>query len=341
MKIDIGLKHFFVRTILFIGIGMLVSIIIGSYFQFTTIFERYLSIPEVFYIEAPNIRTIILNAFLFGLIAFVIVTYKNNKLFMLKQFPFEKNQILFLLLALFFLLFQYVYKYLINQHTDFFLQAPVVWGIIKILINILFIIHLALGVYGISFIKYFYKKFKNEIYIFFAISIGFYFLMLLVQNLWTFFSGWVTQILYWLFSMFFDNVSYRPYVTSFTMAEGGGPLLGVEGFVALVGKPCSGIDSFLLFTALYILIFILDYHKLKKKSTILFFFIGIIGMFFTNVLRVFLLYMVGAFVDKDFAVGLFHTNVGWILFIIYFLIFWLIISKFIYKRSEKLKSNTK
>jgi exosortase/archaeosortase family protein len=114
------------------------------------------------------------------------------------------------------------------------------------------------------------------------------------------------------------------------MAEGGGPLLGINNFRAIVGKSCSGIDSFLLFTSLYTLIFILDYKRLKKKLAILLYFLGIVGMFFVNILRIFLLFIIGAYIDAKFAVGLFHTNAGWVLFLGYFFIYWIIVSKYIY-----------
>lgn len=330
---DKGIRSFLLKTTIVLGVGLAVSMAIKLYFINTIFFNKYLDIPQAFYLEAGNIRTIFINALLFGIVAFLIVGYKNNKLQKIKYFKFKPNQLIFILLSGFFLFFQYYYKYLINKDTEYFLQAPTSWGILKIVINMLFIISLAIGIYGLNFTKYFFKDYRKEVIIFSTVSVGFFFLMLVVQNLWSLFSKAVTSILYWVFSLFFDNVIYKPYVVSFSMKEGGGPLLGIGDFSAIVGKPCSGIDSFLLFTALYMLIFILDYHKLNRPKSIIFYFIGIIGMFITNVIRVFLLYIVGAFIDKDFAVGLFHTNVGWILFIGYFFIYWWLISKYIYPKT--------
>jgi exosortase/archaeosortase family protein len=58
-------------------------------------------------------------------------------------------------------------------------------------------------------------------------------------------------------------------------------------------------------------------------------------MFITNILRIFLLFLIGAHYSPKLAVGLFHTNLGWILFIVYFGIFWIIAQRFIYKKSAK------
>ena len=82
------------------------------------------------------------------------------------------------------------------------------------------------------------------------------------------------------------------------------------------------------------MIFILDYKRLKKKVAIPLYFVGIIGMFLTNIIRILLLFIVGAYWSPKFAVGMFHSNVGWILFIAYFAIFWWIASKYVYKKKK-------
>jgi exosortase/archaeosortase family protein len=322
-------RNFIIKTTAFLAIGMAVQFFIGIFFRNTYLFKTYLTIPKAFSLEAPNIRNILINALLFGLITFIIISYE--KLLKIKSFKFKKHQIFFAILAIAFVISQYVLKYLINQNTTYFLQAVTFWGIIKILIIALFVISLTLAVFGLDFFKYFIKEYKKEIGMFILLSAAFFTLMLLVQNLWTYFSSFISNLLYHIFSLFFQDVTYKPFVSSFTMSEGGGPLLGIGNFKAIVGKPCSGIDSFLLFTSLYSLIFILDYKKLKKGLAITLFFVGAIGMFLTNLIRILLLFIVGAYIDANFAIGMFHSNIGWILFIIYFFIFWWIASKYVYK----------
>lgn len=322
---------------IFLLSGFIIAGAIELFFRNTTFSINYLTIPRDFILEASNIRTIFINALLFGLVAFSI--YSFNDLKKIKKYSFDRKQYIFMGLTLISLILKYLLLFMINAHTEFFMQAVTFWGVIKIFTTILFVIMLTLSVFSIKFVKEFAKKFKKEILLVIGLSVTFFFLMLLVQNLWTVFSSTISEILYRLFSLFFDDVIYKPFVVSFTMAEGGGPLLGVNGFRAIVGKPCSGIDSFLLFTSLYALIAILDFKKLHKPKTIAFFFIGVAGMFLTNLLRIFALYMVGVYYDAKFAVGLFHTNVGWILFIGYFFVFWWIASKFVYlkdpEQSEK------
>lgn len=325
----IGFRQFIVKTMIFIIIGLSVGAFIFLYFNKTEFFHNYLDIPKVFQLEKPNFRTILINSLFFGAVAFLIISYK--KLLNIESFKFKKHQLFFILLAVCFLCFQYIYKFIIKSHVAFFLLTPTLWGIIKILINICFIISLAIGVYGLNFVKYFIKIYKIEIILFSLISLGFYFITLLFQNIWIILSASITQILYHFFKIFFSNVSYKPFISVASFSEGGGPLLGLGNFSAVIGKPCSGIDSLLLFTSLYFLICILEYKRLKKGLAILFYFVGILGMFLTNILRIFLLFIIGAYINAQFAISMFHTNAGWILFIGYFFMFWWIVNHFLYK----------
>jgi exosortase/archaeosortase family protein len=325
-----GFRSFIIKILLFLLLIIAIQLLVGVIFSGNTFYKKYLSVPKEVLLELPNIRTILINAFLFGIVSFIILSYK--RLLKIPDFRFKKIQIVFLISSAVIFFLKYYFNFLVNKNTAYFLQLPIFWGVVKILINILFVLVLALAIFGLDFIKYFLKNYKKEILWFCILSIVFFFLMLLVQNLWTVFSGVISKILYYIFSLFFNNVTYRPYVVSFTMQEGGGPLLGINSFRAIVGKPCSGIDSFLLFTSLYALIFIMDYKKLNKTKAIVTFVVGAIGMFLVNLIRIFLLFIVGAYIDAKFAVGLFHTNVGWILFIIYFFVFWTVTSKFVYKK---------
>jgi exosortase/archaeosortase family protein len=56
-----------------------------------------------------------------------------------------------------------------------------------------------------------------------------------------------------------------------------------------------------------------------------------IGLFLVNILRVYLLIVIGASISPDLALTLFHTYAGIILFIIYFLLFWLTFYKWMKK----------
>jgi exosortase/archaeosortase family protein len=335
-----GFKDVILKGILFVFIIVMTQKLVQWILVDTQVFKQYLDIPDLFQIGKGVIAISITNALIFGVVVFMILTFKH--LLELKKFDFETKQLWFVIPAVFFFLLHYYLKFSINQNLDFFSQTPLFWAIIKVFIQILYGASVFLAIFGFKFTKYFFKKFGRETIIVILTTVGFFVLMMLVQNLWTYFSSAISEIIYRVFSIFFNDVTYQPFVASFRMTEGGGPLLGIGNFRAIVGKPCSGIDSLLLFTSLYALIFALDYKRLKKRSAIAAYFIGIIGMFLTNVLRILLLFIVGAYVDAKFAIGLFHTNVGWILFIVYFFIYWKIASKFIYNdKSFKTKDDNK
>ena len=328
-----GFRNLTIKGVIFLAIIILIQKGISLLLVGSTFFQEFLDIPSQFQIGKGVISLSITNALIFGVVVFIMLTYK--KIFTIKNYKIKGNQIWFILLSVFFLILHYIFKAIINWNLQFFSQAPIFWGIIKIVIQLLFAAALFVGIFGVEFTKYLFKNLKKQILITVIVTIIFFILMILIQNLWTYFSGAISEILYRVFSIFFNNVTYQPYVTSFTMQEGGGPLLGINNFLAIIGKPCSGIDSFLLFTGLYTLIFILDYRRLKKKVAIPLYFVGIIGMFLTNVLRILLLFIVGAYWSPSFAVGMFHNNAGWILFIGYFFVFWWAASKYVYKSRNK------
>ncbi len=331
-----GFNELIIKGVIFLAIILLTLKFVDIFLVDSWVFQNYLDIPDSFQIGKGVISISITNALIFGVVVFLILTFKQ--LLKLKKFDFNIKQLWFVIPAAFFFLLHYYLKFLISQNLDFFSQAPLFWAIIKVFIQLLFATALFLAVFGLKFTKYFFKKFKKQTIIVIITTICFFILMMLVQNLWTYFSSAISEIIYRIFSIFFEDVTYKPFVASFRMTEGGGPLLGINDFKAIVGKPCSGIDSFLLFTSLYALIFILDYKRLKKGWTVVAYLIGIIGMFLTNVLRIMLLFIVGAYIDAKFAIGLFHTNIGWILFIIYFFVYWYIVSRFLYKDKKAKKS---
>jgi exosortase/archaeosortase family protein len=181
------------------------------------------------------------------------------------------------------------------------------------------------AVFDSDYINKFFKEFKKEIIIFIIIAIILYNALITFQRQWLLLSSGITTILAWLLSLFYSTVSTA-------MNASGGPILRAEGFGVSIGPPCSGIDSMLLFIAFFAALFTLDRKIIRKWLYGLFFIIGLAGVYVINVLRLFLLMLAGIYISPRFAVGLFHTNAGWILFVLYFLLYYWFIRKFIYKK---------
>jgi len=181
-----------------------------------------------------------------------------------------------------------------------------------------------LAVFSWEYLKSFFKEFKKEIIIFAIIAVVLYNALMTFQKQWLFFSSGVTIILSIILSLFF------PVTTA--MNASGGPILRAADFGVSIGPPCSGIDSMLLFFAFFAALFALDRKIVRKGLYVLFFIIGLMGVYIINVLRLFLLMLAGIYISPRFAVGLFHTNAGWVLFVLYFLLYYWFIRKFIYKK---------
>jgi len=181
----------------------------------------------------------------------------------------------------------------------------------------------AIAVFQIDYLKKFLTEFKKELPLFAAIGVVMYLLLMWFQKQWYFFSHSVSKILYGLLSSLYGSGALYDI-------SGDGPLVGLKDFVINIGPPCSGIDSMFLFIAFSAAIFALDHKRLKKNVFFLSSALGLLGVYLVNVLRLFLLVLAGVYISPEFSVGLFHTNAGWVLFILYFMVYYLVIRKFIY-----------
>ena len=121
----------------------------------------------------------------------------------------------------------------------------------------------------------------------------------------------VLRAVYFLFSLTFQPVVRIPPRALF-----------VKNFVVSIEEACSGVDSLFLFRTLYICIGTIDWKKFNKLKLILMFFPAVMGLFLVNILRVYLLILIGVLTNPQVTIQLFHTYLGMILFIIYFTIFW-------------------
>jgi exosortase/archaeosortase family protein len=180
----------------------------------------------------------------------------------------------------------------------------------------------ALAVFGKSYLLHFMKEFRKELLIALGVTILLYNLLMYFQSQWPFFSGAVSVILYSILSQF--------YLVTYSMSSGA-PILTINDFSVSIGAPCSGIDSMLLFFAFFSALFALDHKRLRKKLYIILFLIGLLGTYVVNLVRLYLLIIMGVHISPRFAVGLFHTNAGWLLFVIYCVCYYWLIKRFIYK----------
>ncbi|MEM4268337.1 MAG: archaeosortase/exosortase family protein [Candidatus Woesearchaeota archaeon] len=257
------------------------------------------------------------SGLIFFLLAFLILSRKN--LLSIKVEKLNVNQSLAFGALSAGAFFAYIIlRIYTSSNSDFVWSHPIITGVFAlsiILTLVVLVVSVFLSIFGLGFMLDFIKKFRRNIIIsaiLFCIYLG---LSNAIKSLWNFLSTVVAKCDYFLLGIFYDNAVLK-------IRWPDNPLLGVDKFVVSVGKDCSGIDSMVMFTGLFLLIAAVDWDVINKQRLALLYLPGLVGLFFVNVLRIFLLMLFGIIVSPDFAIGLFHSNAGWILFIAYFLFFW-------------------
>lgn len=287
------LKQFIIRSSIFVGLFIIISLIIGQKIVTSSLLYDF----SIFIYGGMG------KILLFSILGFILLY--RDRLLKLDIPTFNKSNIIFLAISFILVISFYILELNISSITP---------NIISILlVHLLFLsifVFLILGIFGLKFIKSFAKKFKKELIYFLIFGIIVYSLMNLVWQLWPYLSMIVLKISNFLLS-FFGNTSVI-----------GNDVLVFNAFSAKIGEACSGIYSIFIFTALYLFAVIMDWKKLNHKKVILLFIPAVIGAFFVNVFRVFLLFIIGEFVSRDLALGLYHSYVGMIFFLIYFGLFW-------------------
>ena len=334
-----GFRQFALRTALFFGILLALQLSIFLFFSKTYFFRKYLVIPTLFYFKLLQglSKQDFINSAIFVIVAFLL--WRRKEILNFKYHKQDKNQtIIFGILAFLVLVGHYFFKYWINLHINTVLQHVLLLTILKLGFNLLFIVALAFSIYNKNFIFYFAKRFYLDMGFFSIVLFLYYNLIGWFQDSWLFFSSAVGNTLKYVFSKIFDDVVF--YISPKT-----GPVLGVGDFRVGISKVCSGIDSLLFFISLFAILTILNWKNLNKKRMAILLIPGMVGTFFLNIIRVFLIIVIAVKAPRDFilfrifnltpeqfAVDIFHTNAGWILFLVYFVAFWHFGSKWVLKK---------
>ncbi len=118
-------------------------------------------------------------------------------------------------------------------------------------------------------------------------------------------------------------------------------ILGTKDFRVEISSQCSGYEGMGLiavFVGLYLWIF---RHQLRFPQALLLFPFGITTMWLLNVMRIVALISIGNEISPDIAVGGFHSNAGWIAFVLLSVSLIFLCQKIAYfnNRKQKIKPN--
>lgn len=298
MKLEKGFRQFLLKTGLFVVLFIAFSLLIGTKLYANNLLTGW----EI------GIYGRVGYIILFSIAGFILLY--RERLLKLENFKYKLRDVIFLLTSFILLGLFYLFEVYANRF-----QIDLINILIVHLIGISIFIFLGLGIYGLDFVKSFVKRFKRELLYFLGFGIVTGALMNLVWDSWPYLSLAVTEMVYRLLGLFHN--------TSLLLIPPRTLIFG--GFAAEIAEACSGVYSIFLFTALYLFIIFLDWKKLNKKKAWLLFIPAVIGAFLTNVFRVWLLFVVGAFISPEIALGLYHSYAGMIFFLIYFAIFWVLL----------------
>lgn len=285
-----------VRLVIFCTSYIIVSGLIASW----VVTSRLL---EDFYF---SIYTNIGKLLLFSIIIFGILIRKEIS--DLERLPKAKTNLVSLLFSLILIPIFFILGSTLLEGE--FFGTNIVLSLASHIVLMAIPILLLFGVFGFEFLVGFYRRFKREISLCLLISAIFDVAIFQVWKLWPFFSSGVLLAVSFLLS-FTSRVQFFPPRT-----------LLVEDFAVSVEQACSGLDSLLLFSSLYILIAVLDWKFFNKTKLAIMFVVAAIGLYIVNIARVYTLIVIGAYVSKELSIKLFHTYLGMVFFIIFFFAFW-------------------
>lgn len=271
-----------------------------SYFGPGIVSSRLLY-PFYFFIYG-NIGKILLFSFL----SFILLTGK--KLLTLTPKVFDKSSVIFMSIALMLTVTFPSLKTELLKYDSF--HENVLLSTTAHLIVILIPIFIFLSLFGVSFTRKVLHRFKKEAIICLITGIILYFAIFGIWGLWPYLSGLVLYIVNMLFNITHQNVVVFPPHTLF-----------VEKFAVTIDEACSGLESLLLFSGLSFLILYMDRKRLAMRRFLVFYILGLIGTFIVNIVRVYAIICAGLIFSPQTAATLFHTYLGMILFLGYFVIF--------------------
>ncbi len=107
-------------------------------------------------------------------------------------------------------------------------------------------------------------------------------------------------------------------------------IISIDGFRVIIGPACAGFGYLLLFLLFFTyMVFMLGTKKkISSLRSFLALFLGLLCVFFLNILRIVTLMLVGI-KSPDFALTLFHSIIGSVYFLLFFWMYFPVLKKWI------------
>ncbi|MBI4980765.1 archaeosortase/exosortase family protein [Candidatus Woesearchaeota archaeon] len=155
-----------------------------------------------------------------------------------------------------------------------------------------------------------FRRTYYSLFVFGFITLVFYALTQTLWQLWNVMSMMVAKQVYFILSQFTDK--------AYLLIGEGDPTLGMGSFKVIIGPACSGIESLTLFLGLFMLLVVYEQSNMNFKRAGMVLLMGLIGTYVLNVIRIAAILGMGV-KYPSFALGLFHSQAGWVLFSLFVL----------------------
>lgn len=309
---DKNTRNFFIKT------GMFLLIVFAGFSVMPHILGKFITVPMI----STNFdRNLIYALFYSGLFLLMIKDEIKN-ISLPKQNWFETVLFSTMALTSIVLVNLFLGKIVVSSMTEVDILRLYYMGIFLHLVPAVLV---WLALFGLDFSKRFIKRFGNLLLLAVVLFLLTAIFSAVFQANWVFFSTIIAKSVSLLLSLTFNSSVAKSFY--------GTPTLSLEGFTVNIGAPCSGIESASLFIFFYLAIVIFDWKTINRKLAAVLWIPGIIGMYLMNIIRIYLLMLVGYLISPKLAISIFHENAGWIIFVLYIFVFWY----FAYPRIKKKK----
>jgi exosortase/archaeosortase family protein len=255
---------------------------------------------------------------LFGtIIAYFLVRHKFERLGKIRKWNFINSMWFLGVNVLIFVLFLFLNFYIMETPDVSYSLLLFFWYLLAAGMTIT----LAFTFFSPKNIVKFVKSFYIEILASAVLAWLFLNFYSMFQKLWPIFSLIVGKSVYFFLSLFYSDAIYEPSTVSFGHVFEGIPTVGTPDFLGAVFEQCSGIESLSLFLLFFTIIVIIEWKEINKRKLLILYPLGLGLMFLVNIARITLLLIAAREISPAFAAGGFHSNFGWILFAIFFVIF--------------------
>ena len=306
-KLSKGFKEFLIKSSIFVVLFVAIQLVTMGIVAKTTL-------PgDLKFIAMDDLA----EAALFMLVIFIGLN--RDKILKIKSYSVDWKERLFVGVSMI-LGFSFYFWYKFSLVSNLELASKYIYPVTLIEYLLLFVVLILLLalVFGFKFLKDFFEEHKKNIWYMLLGVVVVYSMIGGLQGVWAYIGNFVASSVNYLLN--FVGTSELYYLRNL-------PVLSFDGFVVGIAKTCSGIDSVLLFTGLYLGILAWDWKVLDKWKALWMYFVGVFGAFLLNIFRIFLLVLIGAYVSEEFALNMFHTNASSIIFLVYFGIYWKLIYK--------------